>query len=52
MLLQFDMKVFDGQGDEIWGIFRSFEGLFYFILKPNKGRHNSKLQSMADSDFS
>jgi len=33
MLLQFDMKVFDGQGDEIRGIFRSFEGIYHFILK-------------------
>jgi hypothetical protein len=38
MLLQFDMKVFYGQWDEIQGIFQSFEGHFSFYLETNKGR--------------
>jgi len=33
-------------------IFQSFEGQFPFNLDRNKRRHNSKLQSMADTDFS
>ena len=32
--------------------FQSFEGHFPFNLDRNKRRHNSKLQSMADTDFS
>jgi hypothetical protein len=53
IILQIDRKLFDGQWDEIQGIFHSFERHFLFNLEWNKGRHNnSKLQSMADTNVS
>ena len=32
ILLQFDKKIFDGQWDEIQGIFQSWRDIFHFIL--------------------